>query len=216
MKLRHLWNNRRYLVRWLLIDTWQMWSAALPLGLTAWALHARSEFFLKLLGLSLQLAGVCVAALAVLSIMRLFNLEGWAKRVLRWWARRPFATRHVIAGSSFGGGYSTSARATQGLQNIDPQDDLSEQVAKLIKNQATMFKKAAALQTHVGELEHRLALSIRSEQDARTEAVEDVRKLMKQATVGSPMVALLGLYWIALGLVMATVPRELLCWCVNP
>ncbi|OSZ75413.1 hypothetical protein CAP37_08335 [Hydrogenophaga sp. IBVHS1] len=72
------------------------------------------------------------------------------------------------------------------------------------------------MQNHVSDLEDRLSHSLRSEKDARHEQVEEVKRLMKAATVGSPMVALLGLYWIGPGLVMATVPQELLCWCMNP
>lgn len=216
MKLQRLWNNRKYIARWLFVDTWQAWSALLPVGLGLWALAAQSEFFLKLLGLGLQLAGVCVAALGVRSIMRLFQLDGARTRFSKWWARRPFATQHVAMGALTGAYSTMGGTVSHGIQKIDPAEALPDQVAKLIKNQQAMYVNAVAMQDHVSELESRLAASLQSEETARAEQLKEMLQLMKQATVGSPMVALLGLYWIALGLVMATVPQELLCWCMNP
>lgn len=199
----------------MLVDARVAWGFLCAAAFTGWAISTRDELTLKLVGVALQLAGVFVATFAVLAVGRLFEVPSARQSISAWWKRRPLATQHLTAGTLIGGGSFLGAHVSHQPAAIDPQECLALQVAKLASNQSELFALAAAMRERVDLVDKTLTATIQREEQERAAQANKISKTVQQATAGSPMVAVLGLFCIALGLVLGTVPQELACFCLR-
>lgn len=215
MNIARLWSVRKYIVRWVFVDARVAWGFVCAGALAAWAVSTKNEVTVKLAGVGLQLAGVAIAVFAVVAVGRLFELPSIREKMLIWWRRRPFAAQRVVSASASGRSTVSAATVTQAPLKVDPNASFQDQIETLARNHSALFATVQAMGKRVSEVRNDLTKSIQHEERERAAQASQITRKLQQATASSPVVAVLGLYCIALGLILGTVPQELACLCLH-
>lgn len=189
--------------RWMFLDPRLVWALIVALGLAVFVLWFCSELIFRSSGFGLQIIGVFFAAREIFSNERLFGQPRIKDRIDGWGRRRPGKTQSIGLASlscqiAFG-----SAHGTVRMPKVDT-DSLEEQVTKLWKNIDLISQEVSGLTGQVDQNKQGIEEALKSEREAREHADKSLRELVKEATVGEPLVAYFGLILVLMGSVITT------------
>ena len=201
---RLLWER----LRWFVWDPWPFWVFMASVALTA--VICRREDYFRFAGMFMQLAGLIVAVVALDLALRKFGRPGIRDLVSAWFARYP---GHQVLGAAHIKLESVIMRG-RGHTWWPPKsgESTSEAVARIGRNTETLREGLSNFQNEVDgrvrEVDGRL-----KGLEAKIEAarLEVTATLKTHATDGVPL-ALLSAAWLALGVVLTSIPQELACW----
>ena len=196
-------------LKWLFVDPRLVWFFATAIALAGTTLWLCPEFVFRSYGFGLQVLGIFFAAREVFSNERLFNQPQIPVRMAGWWKRRPGATQilsaSVISNCAVIIG---SPRLTVGPLKMDA-DSLDEQVAKLWQNIEYINRDISGLAGQVDLNKGTIEAALKAEREAREHSEKSIKDLIKEATVGSPLLAYFGVSLVLLGSAITTYSMEL-------
>lgn len=169
---------------------------------------------MRWLGMLLQLSGLATVLVGVFGVQRVFERPTYRQRFAAWWTLRPtFKQKHAqgsgvaVAGD---GAFNIGGKSTGNFKsalNSDVNARLDAINARL-----------EGLDTRIDGLDHRLdlhrtALDQAAERQRRASeaAVSRVDEKLLKTAVGGIDLQVVGLVWLALGLVVGSLPKELGC-----
>jgi hypothetical protein len=195
-------------LRWIFLDSRLFWFLVLAVVFAAIVLWFGSELAFRTYGFGLQIIGVFFAVHEVFSNERLFGQPRIKDRVEGWWRSRPGATHYLSASGVCSAAASGSARVTQRTPKADT-DTVEEQVAKLWKNIDHISQEITGLTSQVDQNKGTLEAAIKAEREARENSHKVLRELVKEATVGSPLLAYFGVILVLMGSTITTYSQNL-------
>jgi hypothetical protein len=210
-----VWRYLGAIAHWLFAAEPRFWITIVVLMVAAAIAGSRpSEPVIRWIGLALQLLGIGASVLGILQLRVEFGRPS-VMGSLRQWLRR-FPTYPVTfsisgdAGLSVGWGTPGSHDTWfEGARSIEDQLEEARKNIALLRNRIKL--EEAARQQSIARLERALDAETR----ARLSAIEAVREKMETAHLGGLGLALMGIAWLSLGLIMDTVPAELACLCLE-
>lgn len=202
--------NKRFIawLRWLLVDARLFWFLVLAIVFGVLFLWSFSELIFRTYGFSLQIIGIFFAAQAVFSNERLFGQPRIKDRLDGWWRSRPGASRIACVSGVSSSSATGSARGTVRAPKSDT-DTLDEQVAKLWRNIDHISQEISGLAGQVDLNKGAIEAALKAERKARELSHLSLRELVKEATVGSPLLAYFGVILVLLGSTITTYSQNL-------
>lgn len=194
--------------RWLFVDPLLVWLSFLAVTLAGVVLSLCPEFVFRSYGFALQVLGVFFAVREVFSNERLFEQPRIHARIGGWWKRRPGATHFITCSSAIASAHGSSARVTIRSSKVDT-DSLDEQVRKLWRNIDCINQDVSALAQQVDLNKGTLEAAIKAEREAREHSKRSIKDLIKEATVGTPLLAYFGVSLVLLGSAITTYSIDL-------
>ena len=179
---------------------------ALTLSLCVW----KTEPSVRVSGLLLQLLGIAAAAVGIRDTLRMFGKPSFLEQVRLWLKAVPGLKPRTVSISATGSiGMSASAKAHV-WRGAGTDPTLESRISAAEANLKELYERAnaaeSAFDAHVRDSKHRL----REESDARQEADRQLHLKIEAASTDGLHLAAVGVVWLACGVVMSTVPNELL------
>lgn len=197
--------------RWLFVDPRLVWLSTLAVTLAGVVLWLCPEFVFRSYGFALQVLGIFFAAREVFSNERLFEQPRLHDRIGGWWKRRPGAPQSVTADGCFSYVSVGAPRAIVRAAQTDA-DSLAEQVAKLWRNIDYISQEITGLAGQVDLNKGTFEAALKAEREAREHSERSIKDLIKEATVGSPLLAYFGVSLVLLGSAITTYSMDLHNW----
>ena len=211
----------RALAHWL-VEAWRVWvpvlvvmlvlivASQLPLSL--------ADPVLRYCGLAFQLVGILTVVSGLRDKRRLFNRPSLLENIRRWLDRRPRwgakAQTILVAGT---GSISLSGSVKLSVWRGTPAEaSIEARLAALEANLATLRTEQAETVKEFQEATRKTNEAVDAERRARESAVTALRVQLEGLGAGGLHVEMMGVFWLVLGVVLATVPGEIaaaLKWC---
>jgi len=201
------------------LTQWLAWLAefrpALPslgLALVTAALllivHPTQEIYIRWWGGALQLVGIYAVVHELWSTQKHFGLLGvlgWFRGVI---ARRPGANVSVAVS---GAALMASAASLHGRARVTPKAGatLDERVDRLERNAGNVDAELDELHRKADAEQQERKQADQAEASERKGSVTAVEERLKKAATGSVPFSLVGVWWLAVGVVLATASQEL-------
>lgn len=207
----HISRWPRRTLAWLMRARLPMFTALVVLLALAMSLcYWQTEPSVRISGLLLQLLGIAAAAVGIRDTRRMFGKPSFLEQVRAWLKAVPgFKPRTVSASGSATLSMSASAKAHV-WRGAGTDTTLESRLSAAEANLDELYRRAnaaeSALDAHVRTSEQRL----REEVDARKEADRQLHLKIEAASTDGLHLAAVGVVWLACGVVMSTVPNELL------
>lgn len=163
-------------------------------------------------GLALQLLGVGTVALGIRDTRKRFKQPGYLRRFAAWiWdlpVRWPWRRRDAIAHAT-GAMSITGSASGRAWSSAAPGSDLAARVLALENNTASLQATVAEGQAELRKGLDTTAAEVASEVQTRTTQFTEMYRLLTALHVGGLDISVVGLVWLAVGLILATVFVEL-------
>lgn len=165
-------------------------------------------------GLALQVIGISTVAWGLRARRRLFNLPSL------WDNLRAYLGQCLRLGAkpqtnSFSGtgGYSLSGRGrVSSWQGVPPDASIEDRLAALEANVESLKTQQAETDKELQEETRKLIEAADSERRMRESAVIDIRRQLGTLGAGGLQLEWAGVFWLILGVVLATAPSEIAGW----
>ncbi len=202
------------LARWL-AEAWRVW---IPVSVVVLVLTVPSQLPLSLaepvlryFGLAFQLLGILTVVSGLRDKRRLFNRPSLVENIRLWIHRRPpwgaKPQTILVAGT---GSISLLGSAKVSLWRGVPADaSVEARLAALEANLATLRTEQAEAAKEFQEATRKTNEAVDAERRARESAVGSVRVQLDKLGAGGLHVEMIGVFWLVLGVVLATVPGEI-------
>lgn len=179
-------------------------------ALTAGVLPGSAADRVRYSGLALQLLGIFTVVHGLSGRRRLFKRPSLMESIRIWYGRRPRWRRegqHITVSGTASIGITGSADLL--LWRGTPKDaSLAEQVEVLRENIETLKAQQDKLTATLSETLHALEVALKSEKKVREGVTGDLAARMDALGAGGLHVEAVGLVWLTLGVILATVPTE--------
>jgi hypothetical protein len=170
----------------------------------------QTEPGVRISGLLLQILGIAAAAVGIRDTRRMFEKPSFLEQVRTWFKAVPGLKPCTVSAS----GCSTSSTSASAKAHVwrgaGTNPTLESRLSAAEANLDELFKRVntaeSAFDVHVRASEQRL----REEVDARKEADRQLYLKIEAASTDGLLLAAVGVVWLACGVVMSTVPNELL------
>ena len=198
-------------------DAWPTWLALLGLGLAtgmAWVAAPTVLAAVRYAGTVLQLLGVCVVAIGLSEMRRLFGKPTLVARVLGWLRQlrsvfirpQPIALQASVASAAAVAGECRVVRTPR------PGAPLDERVSALESDLASLRDE---LDAKVGGLRadiRALSDKIKHERRERERADQQTARRVEEVAVGGLHLETVGLFWLVMGTLGTSIPDEIALW----
>ena len=202
------------LARWL-TEAWRVW---IPVSVVVLVLTVASQLPLSLAdpvlrycGLAFQLLGILTVVSGLRDKRRLFNRPSLVENILLWihrwprWGAKP--QTNLVAGT---GSISISGSARVSRWRGVPADaSVEARLAALEENLATLRTEQAEAEKRFQESTRKTNEAVDAERRARKSAIGSLRFQLEKLGAGGLHVEMMGVFWLVLGIVLATVPGEI-------
>jgi len=203
------------LSRWCFTEFRLVWLALLVVGFAAFIAFriGASEPQIRLTGLVLQWLGLLTVVHGIRETRKLFGrpslLQVLREKVARFprWRRDAFV--HVGTGAMTISGGSASAHV---WSKIDPAAPIEERVNALTRNVERMNERLIQTQKENDAELRKHSESLHQERQVREKGDDKLRQLMEAAETGGLDISLIGLVWLAVGLILSTASPEIAQW----
>lgn len=171
---------------------------------------ARCEPSIRIVGLVFQLFGVGTVIRGISATRRLFGLEGFFAPLRQFLQRRPpwHPSTVEMSGRATLGRFTGRAQASLWM-NAGPDDPIEKRITALEQNLSDVNSRLSQLLSETnkrfGEMAGRQGAE-KAEVDTRMKQIET---RMKTASTGGIYLSMIGAFWIALGIILSTIPSEL-------
>jgi hypothetical protein len=175
------------------------------------------ERCIRIAGLVFQLAGVGTVISGISATRRVFGLPGFFAPLRTFLQRLPPWTPKTLEMTGAASLGRVSGRAHASLwMNAGPDDPVEKRITALENNLADVNARLSQLvadnNTRLNEIIDRIT-SGHSEANNRMNQIEST---MRTASTGGIYLSMTGAFWIAIGILMSTVPSELSSWWCSP
>ena len=201
-----------------LIDAWPICLAAIGIGSAlsvGWCASSSNEVRLRIAGMILQLLGLATVAVGLSQLRRRFKrpsvlekIVAWLRRVGAVFARPKSVTVH--AGTVLSG--VTLAGAGRVRQTLAP-DAPHERRLSLLEDNLELLQKQVddGLEQLHGRIQQ-LGTQIDRDAHERRREKEQAEQLVAEVAVGGLHLEVVGLLWLALGVIGTSMPTEIASW----
>ena len=210
-------NVRRWIkafARWL-SEAWRVW---IPVSVLVLVLTVASSLPLSLadpvlryFGLVFQLLGILTVVSGLRDKRRLFNRPSLIENIRLWINRRPRwrAKPQTILVAGIGSiPVSGSARASM-WRGVAANASVEVRLAALEANLATLRTEQAEAAKEFQEATRKTNEALDAERRTRGSAVGSLRVQLEKLGAGGLHIEMTGVFWLVLGVVLATVPGEI-------
>src|SRR5437667_8686900 len=179
--------------------------------LISFALFPVWETRLRIAGLFLQLFGIAVVVWGLRETGRLFGRPNPMQYTVAWFKRFPrFNVEGVIIVGSGATLQSAAMTSAVGTVSVRENATVEERVTELEAAQKHFIAQMREIQGHY-EQEIRIVRSeLESERRERAVHDEKTQKRLEEASAGGLHLEWAGVFWLLLGLVLATAPTEII------
>ena len=198
-----------------LVEAWRVW---VPVLLVVLVLTIASQLplsladsMLRYCGLTFQLLGILTVVSGLRDKRRLFNRPSLVENIRRWINRRPRwgakPQTILVAGT---GSISVSGSARLSVWRGAPPDaPVEARLAALEANLATLRIEQAETAKESQEATRKTNEAVDAERRVRESAVTALRAQLEGLGARGLNVEMMGVFWLILGVVLATVPGEI-------
>lgn len=165
-------------------------------------------------GLALQVIGISIVAWGLRARRRLFNLHslldnlrGYLRRFPRWGATPQTISVIGTGGVSVGGGGKVSFWI-----DVPPEASIEDRLAALEANVKSLKTEQAETAEELQEETRKRFEAVDSERRKRESAVIDIRSKLNTLGAGGLHLEWAGVFWLVLGVILATIPSEIAGW----
>lgn len=185
-------------------------ASVIALALLAPLLYVQTEPSVRISGLVLQLLGISAAAVGIRDTRRMFGKPSFLQLVRTWFKSIPGLRPHVASASCSSSLSLTSSAKGYAWRGPGSEPTIESRLAAAEQNLAGLRSRVdqadSELDTHVRASEQNL----RNERDSRVEGDRQLHLKIEAASTDGLHLAALGAAWLAVGVVMSTIPNELL------
>lgn len=215
--MRLIQNLRRWvraLAHWL-VEPWRVWVPVLVVMLVLIVASqlpmSLADPVLRYCGLAFQLLGILTVVSGLRDKRRLFNRPSLLENIRRWLDRRPRwgakPETILLAGT---GSISLSGSAKLSVWRGTPADaSVDARLAALEANLATLRTEQAETAKELQEATRKTNEAVDAERRARESGVTALRVQLEGLGAGGLHVEMMGVFWLVVGVVLATVPGEI-------
>jgi hypothetical protein len=187
-----------------------LWIGLVILGASFVTILFGSETVIRFTGEVLQFVGIVFATWGLYSVWGYFEQPGIWTLAKVWWERRP---RWKKVYRSKGKGLQVCVTGGTGTFQIWTNDDVTlpvdERIARIVRNVDRLRAELVSLEKrHIG-LGDELEKARREDAERAKKIVDNQKNEAKKLHVGGIGMSMLGLEFIAIGVVLATIPAEL-------
>jgi len=201
------------LLRWLFVEPRHFWVALLiPALLVAYAVFvAKSEAFLRLSGLALQLLGILTAVWGIFETWKFFKLGDPLAKLRQWFQRCPLRRPRVVTGVGLATeqGDSMSARGHTWWAP-KPEASLEERVAILEKNIPLLNERISSTQGQLDGAVRNLHAGLKQAEEAVQQVSANLDSRLTDFGTGSLHISAIGAFWLFVGSILGTASQEIL------
>jgi len=210
-------NIRSHLVQWSLRALAWFTRAWLPmvtaflviLALITSLYYCQTESSVRLWGLLLQIFGIAAAAIGIRDTRRMFGKPSFLEQLRTWLTSIPRLKPPTVSASGSGKlSMSCSAKAhawkSAGEPTVESRLSAAEANLKELNERANVAE--SAFEAHV----RAATQNLREEADLRKEADRQLHLRIEAASTDGLHLAMVGVVWLACGVIMSTAPNELL------
>ena len=172
-----------------------------------------TEFQVRLVGLVLQWLGIGTVALGVRKTRQFFGQPGlhtlfrnWIDQFPRWRKEARTAAGATNMGALGAKGNSHSWAL------FDPKAPIEDQVLLLATNLENLNSEFRELHNQMDKELHNHRRSLEEEERARVSADANLQQRLEVAQTGGLHISLVGVIWLAIGILLSTVPLEIVQW----
>ena len=199
--------------RWV-VSAWRVWSAlavVAAIGAVALLLAERAEDAFRYSGLVLQLLGVATVVAVLRDKRRVFDRPSLIDHFKYWLTARPrFRPKpHVIAVSGVASAFAAGSATVTTWRECGVDAPLDERIAVLESNVATLRNELSVDRTRTREDATKVSTALGQEVHAREAADNTIRQRVEAFGAGGLHIEATGLFWLILGIVLATIPAEI-------
>lgn len=161
-------------------------------------------------GLTLELLGIFTVVSGLRDKRRIFKRPSLLEHVCSWLARRPrWATRtHTISLSGVASATAFGTAMLSGWRGASPDTSVEARLAALEAKVETLRTEQAGTSKELQEETRKKTEAVDSERQARESADQDIRTQLETLGAGSLHLETAGLFWLVLGVGLATAPTE--------
>ena len=171
------------------------------------------EPYIRLTGLALQLLGLLTVLYGISKTRQLFNLPTVRGSVISWLKRFPPFRLKGVTGRMIGlAGEVNAAGRVKVRLSVGPDSPLESRVRALESNFRLLDETVEKLQEQAEERDRLGREAIRAESQARQREVTLVSEKLALAQTGGLTLSLMGLVWLAIGLIVTTLSPEIAAW----
>jgi hypothetical protein len=204
----------RALCSWLGMQAGLAWVAFLPILMvvTSWVMF-NGEVVVRVSGVMLELLGVGITAFGLETTRKNFGKPALLTLVKRWWALRPKWPQPRVAyvSSSTAGGAATGSVRVWAWTTINPRDPIETQIAALNENAERMRRDLIAIDAKQTQLGNRVDQRFQEVFQAHAQTESSLRQKLESALTDGLMISFIGLIWVVLGVLVATMSPEISC-----
>jgi hypothetical protein len=173
----------------------------------------KAEDVLRWSGLVLQLLGIGVVAYTLRARSKLFDRGSVVSLATAWLKRAPRFRPPSITLTGIGTAYATSEACGVGGVVTDPQLDkpIEAQLEVIRKQVDAIEQQFAAFTSQTNNLGGQLQAQLDAEQSERSRQHAKMKKTIGSLATDSLHLEVAGVLWLAVGMVLSTIPREI-CW----
>ncbi len=187
------------------------WNLALVGGVAAilwtWPSNGASDFWLRVLGMALQIIGVLAVWHDLTSAARQFGRDGIMLRTWRW-LKAGFSNRTITMEGSFHVSCDMSARMKRRRQ-FDSTAPLDERVKALEVNFGYLDEDLGELEQGVDRQKEEWTKAVKDEAASREREITGVKESIESAVAGNYPILLFGAWWLFVGIVIASLAPEI-------
>lgn len=169
-----------------------------------------TEQALRLWGLFLQLLGLAAAAIGIRDTRRMFGQPSFLQSLRNWASSVPWPipkTQTVnLSGSA---SFSVSASATV-WRGTRPNASVDDRLAAAEENLLDIEKRLGVAENRIIDSERAFNNKIREETEQRKEQDRQLHLRIEAASTDGLHLATAGAFWLAVGIILSTAPKELL------
>ncbi len=194
-------------------DAWRVWGAlavAMFVALIGSQLPGTVDDRVRYCGLALELLGIFTVVSGLREKRLLFKRPGLLDHVCSWLARRPRwgARTQTLSASLFANAQAFGTAKLSVWQGTSPEASAEARLAALEANVETLRTEHSETSKELQEEIRKRADAVDSERLARESADRDIRTQLETFGAGSLHLETAGLFWLVLGVALATAPTE--------
>jgi uncharacterized protein YjeT (DUF2065 family) len=175
------------------------------------AVASTAEDALRYAGLLLQLVGVSVVAYTLRGRGKVFNHKPVFEFALDWLKRAPPLRPHtrVIEASAIASANAFATADATVWRGPRLDQSIEVQLEVIRENLVTVREQVANLSMQTGRQVAELRTALESERSERAIQLQETRRTLQQVAAESLYLEVAGLCWLVAGIILATVPKEL-------
>lgn len=198
---------RRFFPKWFFV-------VVLVVFIFGYLLPGTADDRVRYCGLSLQVVGISIVAWGLRARQRLFNLPSHFENLRAWLHRRPRwgATPQTISVIGTGGVSVSGSGKISFWIDVRPEASIEDRLAALETNVKSLKAEQVETAKELQEETRKRIEAADSERRKRESAVIDIRRQLETLGVGGLQLEWAGVFWLILGVVLATIPSEIAGW----